>query len=84
MSSIKVPNITEHDILTLIDECRKTAIKAHEASAQAIAEFNDAVEGLLAIARLTPPDEPGVMDLGTGGEGRLTPHQCHAGLEDPP
>lgn len=28
---------------------------------------NDAVRGLLAIARLTPPEEPGVVDLGEDG-----------------
>lgn len=68
MSVTRTTTIIESDLVALVNECRKTAMKAHEASEEALANFNDAVEGLLAIARLTPSDEPGVVDLGEDGE----------------
>lgn len=49
--------ISTEDFMSLLDDRRDAMMKA-------IAEFDDAVEGLQAIARLTPPDEPGVMDFG--------------------
>lgn len=52
--------IADADIMALLEE-RESAVK------KSLHDFNDAVRGLLAIARLTPPEEPGIVDLGEDG-----------------
>lgn len=68
MSTINVTNITVNDIAAFVDECQKVAQKAQDASEAALAEYTDAVEGLLAIARLTPEDGGSIADFGERGE----------------
>lgn len=53
--------ITTDDLIAFVDHRRDAMIKA-------MVDYNDAVEGLQALADMTPPDEPGVADLGEDTE----------------
>ena len=54
-------DLTAEDFTALINHRRDVMIKA-------IVDHNDALEGLQALAGVTPPDEPGVADLGDDTE----------------
>lgn len=53
--------VTFEDVKAYVDECRSAAKKA-------IADLNAAMEGLAALAYLTPHDETGISDLGEDRE----------------
>ncbi|MBB4955531.1 hypothetical protein H4S14_003518 [Agrobacterium vitis] len=61
MSVTNFTEITMDDFMAFITHQRDAMIKA-------MLDYNDAVEGLQAIARMTPPDEPGVANLGEDNE----------------
>jgi hypothetical protein len=61
MSATNLTKITTDDLMAFVTHQRDIMIKA-------TLDYNDAVEGLQAFARMTPPDEPCVADLGEDSE----------------